>query len=207
MSDEQEASRRASELRSRRVGKNLPTLSIKDKLRLLDLFAHGATPREINMKMHLSPGEIAALKADMGIVNQKDIVLKKDSLEREFQNLQQEAMQSTEPCDAAAPLRTERREKPKEDLPDGVILNSTVPRMDKLNRKRNEDAIMRAVEALDDDDPCKTFEIPPIDEKSFLLKLHLGVTYWAVHYNVPKCIILKEILRLSPDVNLDNLNS
>ena len=212
MSHEQDASRRASELRAGRVGDRLPKLNVKSRLRFLDLLARNATNREINMKMQLSPAEIAAIKADLNVVTSADIVRCKDKLERGLEKLRRESMLSAETCDAADPFkqaeRDEKRAKKEgENLPDGVILNSTVPRMENLNRNRNVTAIADAVASLDDDDPRKTFEVPSGEEKSFLLKLHLGVTYWAVHYNVPKCIILKEILRMKPDVNLDLLHS
>jgi hypothetical protein len=164
------------------------------------------------MKMQLSPAEISALKAELNVVTTADIVDCKNRLERDLDELRRSAMLSAETCDAADPFKQQEREeerakKEKENLPDGVTLDGTVPRMTELNRNRNVIAIMNAVESLDDEDPRKTFTVPPREEKSFLIKLHLGVTYWATHYNVPKCIILKEILRMKPDVNLDNLNS
>jgi hypothetical protein len=202
MSDEREAARRAAALRAGAGGEDVPKLSIKSKLKFLDLLAHGANSRELQMRMQLSPAEIAALKKSLNIVTPTDIKCRVNALENELNEERRKAMQETRVYEELSP---HKRPEPKQDLPEGAVMKKNVPDLAHVHRNRRIKSINSAVDSIEDDS-VRNFCIPDHEVKSFQLKLHLGVRWWANHYDVPTCIILKEILRLDPDIDLDMLN-
>jgi len=199
MKERNDAMRKASELRASR--REAPNLSTSKKIRILDMLKRGTSNRDICSTMHLRPSDIADIKKEYNLVTTNDIETRMNTLRRELHQENVENAKKTKVMNEIAPHKLPKKKEEKVERE----IQKDVPDMKHVFRDRRIENIHKAVANIDEE--LRNWTVPSQDEKAFLRKLNLGLTYWANHYCVPRPIILKEILRLIPDFDLDSLRS
>jgi len=177
-------------------------LSTKQKIRFLEMLKRQASQFEFKNKMNLLPSDIARLKGEFEVETIRDITRVITSLEKVQDRERLQAIN----VDHTMPIRKQEivPSTQEEAAKNAPVVNAQFP---EFQAKRLEARRQKIFKVVDENEQYCDFRIPKNEENKFLNRLHLGKRFLARAYGVPIIVIVKEALRLNPQLDPDSINN